>query len=401
MKVKTEWPVFVAYLALAALVGTTMVQAQNAPLPTGTVQLPLTQLNHCPSGFFNGGPGNPATCYQTTVTCPNTNYDNVTFSYANPAAPNAPKGTIVLFSSGGGTTPSTDIANEAQAAQDYWHFGFAVMQTAWQWDWEDTNYPLPRPTYAYNIMNGACRPATLLSFINSNLTPQFHFPSTGMCAQGTSGGSGAMGYALAWYGAGTYLNNVELIDGPVFGDVKLGCKFPLATSVTICPPGQFGCSPGTVTEVQNNPWSNAPQYIANYLSSVQTWTGNLAPACNNTQQQSTTLNDPIWKQQSIVNGQGGSFGYPITFKGMAGWMCYSYAAGSCTPGQNCPNNSAAEGKQFYNQFTQANSPNAYTVKGVQECQGAEGVNTGEDPDNLVKGSALPGIESHMKNNCTP
>lgn len=80
--------------------------------------------------------------------------------------------------------------------------------------------------------------------------------------------------------------------------------------------------------------------------------------------------------------------------GMAGWMCYSSV--NCT--NACPNNSAAEGEQFYQLFTSSsNSPAAYILTGIQSCNGAEGVAPGTDPDDQNSGQT--DIEKHMKNNC--
>ena len=381
-------------MIVVAAIGYGTVQAQTAPLPLGSVGT-LTSLAHCPSQFFQGTVADPATCYQTTVSCPNTRDFGLIFSYANPAAPNPANGTIVFFSGAGGTTPSTDSGDEESTAQLYFNDNFAVVQTEWQYDWEDTNGPLPEPIYPYNIMTAACRPATVLNYINTS--SQFHPSSTAMCTQGASGGSGAIAYSLVWYGAGSYLNNVELLSGPVFSDIDMGCKVPNVANVNICATSQYGCSPGTRTEVASSPWSVEAQYIDNYLSAVQGWTGNLSPACNNTSGFNTSTNDTIWKAMSIVNGtSGGSFSYPSNLKGMAAWACYSYMSGTC--GYACPNNSASEGEQFYNQFGLTNAPSSYSVTGIQSCNGAEKVDVGTDPDNGATGQAA--IESHMKTNCT-
>jgi hypothetical protein len=41
-----------------------------------------------------------------------------------------------------------------------------------------------------------------------------------MCALGDSAGSAAIAYSLAYYGAGSYLDNVELLSGPVLSDIE-------------------------------------------------------------------------------------------------------------------------------------------------------------------------------------
>lgn len=396
------------FLALAISLCAFSAGAQTAPLPLGQVGS-LSQLNHCPSGFYTGTPQNQTVCYQTTVYCPSADPIGLTFSYLNPAAPNAPLGTIVLFTGGGGEITSND--GSGTEAKDYFLDNYAVVQTSWGWDWEDTNggTVMIQPPPAYSILTAACRPATFLNFINTNSSPQFFAPGTGMCAQGFSAGSGAVAYAIVWYGMGSTLNNAELSAGPVFGDVEIGCQVPNVGDVNICSNSQRGCSPQTLVEVQSppvgmGPWLVAPQYIDSYLASVQTWTGNLAPACNNTQGQSTggtnplTGNNAIWKAESIVTGAGGAFTWPSTLKGLGGWACYSYMQNTC--GQYCPNNSGPEGEQFYSVVSQQSVvPAGYSLTGIQLCYGAEGTAMGVDPDNPAL-SGEQAIESHMKTYCS-
>jgi hypothetical protein len=214
-------------------------------------------------------------------------------------------------------------------------------------------------------------------------------------------------YSIVWYGLGSSLNNVELASGPVFGDVEIGCQYPPVGNVSICQGGQPYCSPGTLSEAMapGGGWSVAPQYISNYLSDVQTWTGNLSPACNNGSQ--STGNSPlsgnnlIWKQQSIVTGTGGVFNWPSNLQGLGGWACYSYQSGTCySQGLACPNNSAPEGQQFYLAVNSGGGPpTGYVLTGVQSCNGAEDMGAGSvDPDN----GSLTGdqaIEKHMESNC--
>lgn len=84
----------------AAFVTTALVpqsSAQTAPLPLGQVTVTF-QMNSCPGSFYQGnGTTNPAVCYGANVSCPSANPIGLTFSYINGNAPNAAKGTIVLF----------------------------------------------------------------------------------------------------------------------------------------------------------------------------------------------------------------------------------------------------------------------------------------------------------------
>jgi hypothetical protein len=107
---------------------------------------------------------------------------------------------------------------------------------------------------------------------------------------------------------------------------------------------------------------------------------------------------------SIVNGPGsggGSFNYPST--GMGGWLCDTYAPNTCTDPTQCPNNSAGEGEQVYSLFTQQMHPNSYVLTGILQCNGAERVDPGIDPDSNwggQLGSAKSAVEAHMLANCT-
>lgn len=152
----------------------------------------------CPAsdGWLTGG-----ICKHFTISgCPSAQTLGVIINYVQPGMTS--RGTIVFFSGGGGTTPTTDTGQELSFAADYLAARFAMVQTRWDSDWESTNSPsdggLP---YAPNILLAACRPATLLSKINSSST--FH-PAGAMCAQGGSAGSAAVAYSLVWYGAKTF-----------------------------------------------------------------------------------------------------------------------------------------------------------------------------------------------------
>jgi len=395
--------------------------AQGGPMPIGQVSA-VTPLKTCPSGFYSPAP--PATqtvCYSAAVDCPNTNSIWFTFSYVVPANP---IGTIAIFSSAGGTSPSTDGGNDEDFAMDYYNANYAVIQSAWGYDWEDTNGLVPIANQQYNILNAACRPATLLSYIDSNVN--FHVSGKPVCAQGSSAGSGGIGYGLTWYNTGSFLTNVELLSGPVFSNIKAGCQVgnSAATCENMCSSAACGggsgvcgtqscingsafkCSPGTLNEVAASPWTGDPHYIDGYARAVQNWTGSLTPACNNSQGQSTGGNDPTWLAMSIVNGQGGTFTYGSGFQGMGGWLCYSNqtSGGSCGPA--CPNNSGPQGEIFYDQFSASNSGgvNGYIITGIQQCSGAEGVAaTGSyDPDFPNQGeSGKTAIENHMEQFCAP
>lgn len=321
--------------------------------------------------------------------------------------------------------------NNDITASDYATAGYAVVQTAWATDWEDTDDGLgmTAPPPAPSILNAACRPATFLNFIANS--SQYRTSGKGMCAQGASAGSGAVAYSMAWYGLGSQLNNVELLSGPVFSNIEIGCQVggSPATCAVVCQSGACqgnnapcgnqvclsgsatSCSQGTKNEIASSsgPWTDAPQYLTTYAGAVQAWTGNMGPGtCNNVggSGASTTLGENgAWLQQSIVNGAGGAFSWPSSLVGLGGWACYSYQSTqppTCfTPASECPNNSGPEGEQFYIAVNNGGGPPAnYVLTGIQQCKGAEGVGDPNsiDPDFPTE-SGQQGIEAHMEAYC--
>jgi hypothetical protein len=76
---------------------------------------------------------------------------------------------------------------------------------------------------------------------------------------------------MAYYGAASWLDNVELISGPVFSDVKQACQVPNATPVHGLR-GQYGCQLGTDT-----PWTLPPAYDVPQNGSVDARTDD--PTC--------------------------------------------------------------------------------------------------------------------------
>ncbi len=347
----------------------------------------VTTLSGCGSDFFSDS-GTPATCYSGVVTgCTGANDLQFTFSYDAPASP---KGVIVFFSGGSGTSASAYPGAELTYAQDYFNDGYAVVQVAWAWDWEDTNIPAGYTggstpvSVAPNIQAAACRPATFLNYINN--TARVHPSGTPLCAQGASAGAGAVGYSMAWYNGASILKNVEMLSGPVFSNIEDGCIVPKIGAQTICGSGQYGCSSGTTS------WTDLPQYVSGYRTAVRGWTGD--NSCNGITNTSSTSN-AAWLAMSIVT-TGANLTY--SSNGMAGWLCCSYAANTCYTDQGCPNNSAAEGEYFYTNFTSTNHPVGYLLTGITSCNGAEGVTTGNDPDTVGE-TGQTAIETHMTTHC--
>jgi hypothetical protein len=317
-------------------------------------------------------------CFAAQVSCPNTQNLSLTFGYLNPAGivpgVTQPKGAVVFFNGSGGTTPGGSGYDDT-----YFRSGYAIVQMAWADDWEQTYDPFGSGTPLYgNIQNAGCRPATFLNYVYGGFfaTVLSSNSQAGFCAQGTSAGSAQIVYSLAYYGAGSWLDNVELTSGPVFGDIKQGCEEPDAGPVVVCPSGQWGCQLGG-----GSSWTLGPTYLAGPAPSVAQWTND--PYCQNTYPVATPpASNARWLAQSIVDlgtGATPSYSYPAT--AVSAWLCrsvynpsnYDCAAVNNKNSHFCPNNSSPQGQIFYANIGSTNSPPHYDVYAVDQCQGAEGV----------------------------
>jgi hypothetical protein len=197
-----------------------------------------------------------------------------------------------------------------------------------------------------------------------------------MCAQGFSAGSGAVTYSLAWYGSAAYLDNVELLSGPPFGDIEQGCRVPIAPTVTVCAEGQYGCN--------GSPWQDSPAYVGGDEELVGPWSG--WNVCNEGKPTSAFENSD-WKGMSIVDGTNDpSFVYPKT--AMSGYLCSNI--------NTVQNNTAAQGNFFYLQFTDPAQTAQFSVTRIDHCTGPEGVTNGVTPQGT---NGFDAITSSMLSAC--
>jgi hypothetical protein len=287
-------------------------------------------------------------CFQASVSCPNTADIGVTYGYLAPAG--SIKGTI-FFHGGGDGTLAQDISDYGAA---YTAAGYAMVQMAWATKWEDTGLT------AKDVGKAACRPATLMNYIFENVAPS----GAAKCAQGFSAGSAAVGYTLAWYGGGSYLDNAELVSGPVFSDIQQGCEYPQPPLLNICTPGQLGCP-------ANSEFQDSPSYTPGTALGVGGITGDASCGGNpNGNTPTTSQSNANWKAMSIVSGTSiPSFNYPQT--SLAGWVCNNGTVAGVG------NNSAAQGDIFYQQFSSAQQTGgSFSLNPVSNCNGDEGVDQG-------------------------
>jgi len=213
-----------------------------------------------------------------------------------------------------------------------------------------------------------------------------------MCAQATSAGAGAAAYSLAWFGASSYLKSLELLSGPTLSEIDQGCTYQQGQQLTICGTTngtkQYGCTPYTTT------WTDDPIYVSFYKDRINQWSGLSGCAAPN-----NSGNLPVWAAMSVVDGSSGTvsptFSYPNSH--IHAWLCAT--SNPCNDG-SCPNNSAAEGNDFYSKFSSTGNP-SFALTGVLNCKQEEGVTQGMDPDanGGHGGPASASIVNDMETNC--
>ena len=350
--------------------------AQSGPLPIGSVTDVTASTNCAASGWISGS------CNHAIVTCETDNgvqSIGITYDYETPPGS---VGTIVFFSCCDGTSPTgtvdtdTNSRNIAQFAADYYNDGYQVVQTAWDFEWEDPTSP--STDTGGNIGYAACRPATFLNYVRhgSGSYPAL-WTTGGMCVQAESAGGGGAAYAMSWYGEGTDIDKISLLSAPPLSDIEQGCRVtpadnPVPSTVTVCPAGQLGCNS------TNSPssWIQAIRYTDAALA-VQDWTGRTS--CAGTSITSGADNS-YWKSMSIVDGSIGTFNYPST--NMTAWLCSSVNTSTCT--KDCAmNNSSPEAQLFFSQFTSTSQYQGLTINGVGSCGNAEEVGAGDPPSNYI------------------
>lgn len=385
MSKKLLFVIGVACLAIAAF--TAPVHAQYGSLPVGSLGA-LVASNACSaSGWFSYGNSNMI-CFHTTVqNCPNASNLGLTFGYIDPVGiingVSKEKGVIVLLGGDGGTAPANDNVGNAGGdnafALYYFGQGYEIVELAWDSDWQFVTYPLP-PSGNGNIQFAACHPATFLYWVFQNIyypiqSGQNGNSHAGMCEHGFSAGTAAIAYTLAYYGPPSgqkwWVDNTELLSGPVLSDIKQGCQVPVGQNVTICGTNSGNCQLGS-----DPAWQLTPAFEPPSNTWVEGWTGNTT--CANTQGVTTSpTSNAQWLAQSIVDDGTNNpvFNYPSTK--MAGWLCYNVKNQNQCNYQHydwnvCPNESSPQGQLFYQAVT-----SNYAIWAVNQCTGSEGVGGGK------------------------
>ena len=294
-----------------------LTASASAQVHVGSVN--EVQSTLCSAGFASG-----ATCFSAKVSCPGVADIGVTFGLKG----NPTKGTIVFINGTGDTVP----AGSSSFAKTYVDAGFSIAQFIFATDWENGG----------DILASACRPATMLNFLHST-------PSLPFCAQASSGGAGASAYALSWYGVA--LDNVEMLSGPVFSNIALGCRTPHASAVTVNP-------------TNGSPFDDIPFYNQEFAE-VSAWTN--TSCLPKTPSTSASLSNEA--AQGIAQ-PGAVLSFPTTK--LSGWVC-----------DNGENPSAA---QAYLWFSRVATP--WNLTRISNCQGSEGVVQGTTPQGVPGSEAI-------------
>jgi hypothetical protein len=292
---------------------------------SAVAQLSLGSVNNiqsvtCPALFFPG-----STCSAATVSCPGIPDIGTTFGIKENAKA---AGTIVFINGTGDTLPF----GSPYFFNNYTHFGFSLAQFTFSEDWEDGG----------NVLASACRPATILNYLQSN-------PALPFCVQAASGGAGAAAYALSWYDIP--LDNVEMMSGPVFSSIATGCQVPRANPVTV--------NPTNGAAFNDNPWYNQE------WAEVSLWTNT---AC--LPKGGSTSGDLASEAAQSIVQPNAVLSFPTT--NTSGWVC-----------NNGDNPSAA---QSYLWFSQIVTP--WNLTSISNCLGAEGVAQGTTPQGVLGNVAI-------------
>jgi hypothetical protein len=185
-----------------------------SPLGLGTVSTPTPVT--CPQGAPTG-----STCEQVTVAnCPGIEADTRVATIAILKSNATPRGTIVHFSGSDGTS------FDGAGAQQYNQAGFLQVFTAWGTAWETTP--------ASGIKTAGCRPATIIDWVFHEPTLHAASRALAFCGEGHSAGSGQLSYSLTTYGLAGELDYVNLISGPPFARIDLGCDGDAVQTAQVC-----------------------------------------------------------------------------------------------------------------------------------------------------------------------
>ncbi len=224
-----------------------------SPSALGTV----TSVTDGDCGGAGGG-----ICKLLTVTCAGIDAATATLKIDDPG--NATR-TVAILGPGGGTA----FYDKVNLVSRYTEKGFRVVQIKWPDDWEYS-------ATGTGTKAAACRPATVFRWIFDNLHQGG--ASHPYCVHGSSGGAGALGYALVNYGLSTIIDFAVMSFGPVFSEIQYGCDPSLYTGAArnLCP--ELPSAPFTYNDNSNrvglNRWEGTSTCVTGPASptDIAKWT---------------------------------------------------------------------------------------------------------------------------------
>ncbi len=177
---------------------------ETIPFETGEFRYLSEKTEQCPEGY---------TCTVFEVNCPGADPAKGIIAHAHFTG-ERPKGLIMLFKGGEGTTFWTQPPVAFQMAEDFRKAGFSIVQVKWIDSWL-----LSSPGVDAGIAHLASRPATVIKQVYED----FYLPLeksaetddfTGFCLTGNSGGASQISYALSHYGLDSLIDVAVPTGGP-------------------------------------------------------------------------------------------------------------------------------------------------------------------------------------------
>ena len=170
-------------------------------------------------------------CRTLEVTCPEIPAIQVQLRINEPTAGVTNRGTIIFGTGGGGTGfySQTDLFKSLQ------NLGFRVIDRAWNSSWTEGGK---------GVRKGACRYATLATWIHANL----HNTGSAFCGTGNSGGAAEVGHAMVTYGREAIFDYAMPTGGPAVARLDYACHRHnnaawLAQCDALIPKAEWQCTP--------------------------------------------------------------------------------------------------------------------------------------------------------------
>jgi hypothetical protein len=178
--------------------------AQDPVFETGKFRYLSETAEDCPEGY---------TCSTFEVTCAGSEPARGVIAHASYKG-NKPKGLIMLFKGGRGTTFWTRPPEAYQMAEEFREEGYSIVQVRWIDSWL-----ISSPGVDAGIAHLAGRPAAVIKQVHDDYFVPLEESAdpdafTGFCLTGNSGGASQISYALSHYGLDTILDVVIPTGGP-------------------------------------------------------------------------------------------------------------------------------------------------------------------------------------------